>query len=153
VYVDDETDPGLAGVPADNEGVYPGSPDDVGRVVDPKVAGTLLLVGAVLIVFPGPVSSMIGPALVLVGAFIGAIEFLSPSRRSLGRCERSRTGAASADRRPIPFGSAPADRPTPGRARSGIGHSFGGCHSGLRKARRRIALAGVSSVVVSWNVQ
>lgn len=80
VYVeDDEGDPGLAGGPADNEGVYLGYSDDVSRIVDPKVAGTLLLVGFVLLVFPEPITSMVGLALVLAGAFVGVIEFLSPS--------------------------------------------------------------------------
>lgn len=80
MYVeDDEGDPGLAGVSGDNEGVYLGYSDDVSRVVDPKVTATLLIVGVILLIFPEPVTSMLGLLLVLAGAFVGLIEFLSPS--------------------------------------------------------------------------
>ncbi|WP_227353691.1 hypothetical protein [Haladaptatus salinisoli] len=79
VYVkDEEGDPGLAGRSGDNEGVYEGFPSTVHRVADPKVYGFLLLIGLILLVFPEPITSTIGFVLILIGAFIGAIDFLSP---------------------------------------------------------------------------
>lgn len=79
VYVkDEEGDPGLAGRSGDNEGVYEGFPSTVHRVADPKVYGPLLVVGLILLVIPEPITSTIGLVLLLIGAFVGAVDLLSP---------------------------------------------------------------------------
>ena len=74
---DEDGDPTMAGRSPDNEGVYRMYPDDASRVVDPKIYGSLLLVGAILLFFPEPITSTIGLLLVLVGAFVGAIDLLT----------------------------------------------------------------------------
>jgi hypothetical protein len=51
--------------------------NDSSRIVDPKVYGGLVLVGAVLLVFQQPTASGIGIGLIVIGAFIGAVDALS----------------------------------------------------------------------------
>lgn len=75
VYAENEEgDPRYAGRTPDNEGVYGGYPEHATRLADPKVYGALLLFGAVLFLFPEPITSALGFLLLVVGAFVGLVD-------------------------------------------------------------------------------
>lgn len=69
----------FTGQPDEGDRYFGDSPDSDSGLVDPKVYGLLLLVGAVLLVFPEPVTSTLGLALVAVGAFVALVDLLSAS--------------------------------------------------------------------------
>ena len=78
VYVhNDEGDPRIANISGDTEGVYQLYPGDTNRTVSPTLYVPALLGGLVLLVIPEPITTTIGVALLLVGAFVGAIDLLS----------------------------------------------------------------------------
>lgn len=80
VYTENEAgEPGLAGRADDDHGMYQAYSDDSNQFTDPKVYVPLVLGGAALLLFPEPLTSMLGLFLVLLGLFIGAVDVLSPS--------------------------------------------------------------------------
>jgi hypothetical protein len=68
---------GRTGSPAEREDEF--------SVVDPLLYAPLLLVGALLVVFPEPATSVIGLFCIAVGIFLAVVDLLSPS-------DESRTG-------------------------------------------------------------
>lgn len=80
VYTENEEgEPGLAGRADDEHGMYEAYPDDSRGFTDPKVYGSILIVGIALLLFPEPFTSTLGLVLVLLGLFIGAVDVLSAS--------------------------------------------------------------------------
>lgn len=78
VYAQNEAgELGVTRQSGDNEGIYQGYPHDVHPIVDPNVYGPILLVGAILLLFPEPVTSMLGLVLLLTGAFLGLTDVLA----------------------------------------------------------------------------
>ena len=80
VYVENEAgEPGLAGRGEDREGIYQGYAGGGVRIASPNVYVPALLVGAVLLLVPEPLTSTLGIALLLIGGFIAVIDALSAS--------------------------------------------------------------------------
>lgn len=80
VYVENEEgEPRMAGRPGHDDGAHEEHLSDSDGLLDPKIYVPILLVGAVLLVFPESLTSTLGLVLVLIGLFIAAVDVLSAS--------------------------------------------------------------------------
>lgn len=80
VYVENEEgEPRMAGQPGHDDGAYGEHLSDSDGLLDPKIYTLIALVGAVLLVFPEPLTSTLGLVLLVAGLFLAAVDFASAS--------------------------------------------------------------------------
>ena len=72
-----ESDPQLTDQ-ADTDDIFADSEDEAFSLVDPLLYAPLLLVGVALVVFPEPLTSVVGFVLIAAGLSLAVVDLLSP---------------------------------------------------------------------------